>query len=100
MVRVFGFGGLRSAIVRVEVLHFDGCPTSWAVERASCEVFAREGVQADIELVAVDTAEAAMRAFRSGVPLRPRRCSCRLRDVFRVGRTFRNSPFTHLERLS
>ena len=88
MVRVFGFGGLRSAIVRVEVLYFDGCPTSWAVERALCEVFAREGVQADIELVAVDTAEAAKRAFRSGVPLRRRRCSCCLRDVFRVGRTF------------
>jgi hypothetical protein len=54
--------------MRVEVLYFDGCQTYRAAEKILREVFAREGVVADIALVAVDTEEQARRLRFPGSP--------------------------------
>jgi hypothetical protein len=41
--------------MRVELLYFDGCPTYQAAEEALREVLGREGAEAEVELVAVNT---------------------------------------------
>jgi len=54
--------------MRVEVLHFDGCPTYRATEKTLRGVLVREDVEADVELVAVNTDEEAQRLRFPGSP--------------------------------
>jgi hypothetical protein len=54
--------------VRVEVLYFDGCPTYVAAARILREVLAELGVEAGVELVAVNTDEEAKRLQFPGSP--------------------------------
>jgi hypothetical protein len=61
-------GGLRCATVRIEVLYFDGCPTYRAAEETLRGVLAQEEVEADVELVAVNTDEEARRLRFPGSP--------------------------------
>jgi hypothetical protein len=54
--------------MRVEVLYFDGCPTYLAAEKALREVLAEEGVEAEVELVAVNTDDEARELRIPGSP--------------------------------
>ncbi len=45
--------------MKVEVLYFDGCPTYQTATKTLRAVLAGEGVEADVELVAVNTDEEA-----------------------------------------
>jgi hypothetical protein len=54
--------------MRVEVLYFDGCPTYLETERTLQEVLAEEGIEAEVELVAVNTDEEARRLRFPGSP--------------------------------
>lgn len=54
--------------MKVEVLYFDGCPTYLAAEKAVREALAEEGVEAGVELVAVNTDEEAQRLRFPGSP--------------------------------
>jgi hypothetical protein len=69
MVSLSRGGGLRSAAMRVEVLYFDGCPTYQAAEETLRGVLAREDIEADVELVAVNTDEEAQRLKFPGSPI-------------------------------
>ena len=52
----------------VEVLYFDGCPTYRAAEETLRGVLTQEDVQAEVELVAVNTDEEAQRLRFPGSP--------------------------------
>jgi hypothetical protein len=54
--------------MRVELLYFDGCPTYQAAEEALREVLGREGAEAEVELVAVNTDREAQRLRFPGSP--------------------------------
>jgi hypothetical protein len=54
--------------MKVEVLYFDGCPTYEAAEKTLRDVFADKGLEADVELVAVNTDEEARRLRFPGSP--------------------------------
>ena len=54
--------------MRVEVLYFDGCPTYVAATRTLQEVLSELGVEAEVELVAVNTDEEARRLRFPGSP--------------------------------
>ena len=54
--------------MRVEVLYFDGCPTYLETERTLREVLAEEGIEAEVELVALNTDEEARRLRFPGSP--------------------------------
>jgi hypothetical protein len=54
--------------VHVEVLYFDGCPTYVAATRTLREVLSELGVEAEVELVAVNTDEEAKRLQFPGSP--------------------------------
>jgi hypothetical protein len=54
--------------VNVKVLYFDGCPTYMAATRTLREVLSELGVEADVELVAVNTDEEAQRLRFPGSP--------------------------------
>ena len=54
--------------MRVEVLYFDGCPTSAAATRTLKEVLAELGEEADVELVAVNSQQEAKRLGFPGSP--------------------------------
>jgi hypothetical protein len=54
--------------MKVEILYFDGCPTYLRAEETLRGVLAREGVEADIELVAVNTDEEAQELRFPGSP--------------------------------
>jgi hypothetical protein len=47
--------------MRVEVLYFDGCPTYVVAERALRELLAEQGIEAEVDLVAVNSDEEAQR---------------------------------------
>jgi hypothetical protein len=68
MVSLSGFDGLWSATMRVEVLYFDGCPTYRVAEKTLRAVLAQEDVEAEVELVAVNTDEEAQRLRFPGSP--------------------------------
>jgi hypothetical protein len=59
MVRTSRFDVLRSAIMRVEVLYFEGCPSYREAETTLRGALAEEGIEAGVELVAVNTDEEA-----------------------------------------
>ncbi len=54
--------------MKVEVLYFDGCPTYEAATKTLRAVLAEEGVEAEVELVAVNTDEEAQRLRFPGSP--------------------------------
>jgi len=54
--------------MKVEVLYFDGCPTYLDAEGTVRKVLAEEGVEAGMELVAVNTDEEARRLRFPGSP--------------------------------
>ena len=54
--------------MKVEILYFDGCPTYETATETLRAVLAEEGMEADIELVAVDTDEEARRLRFAGSP--------------------------------
>ena len=54
--------------MKVEILYFDGCPTYLPAEETLRGVLAREEVEADVELVAVNTNEEAQKLRFAGSP--------------------------------
>ncbi len=54
--------------MKVQVLYFDGCPTYVAAEQAVREALAEEGIEAGLELVAVNTDEEAQELWFPGSP--------------------------------
>ena len=54
--------------MKVEVLYFDGCPTHRAAHRTLAEVLFEKGLEAEVELVAVNTDEEARRLRFPGSP--------------------------------
>jgi hypothetical protein len=45
--------------MKVEILYFDGCPTYQATHETLAEVLSEEGLEAEVELVTVNTDEEA-----------------------------------------
>jgi hypothetical protein len=68
MVCVSRFDSLWSATMRVELLYFDGRPTYRVAEKTLRGVLAQEDVEAEVELVAVNTDEEAQRLRFPGSP--------------------------------
>ena len=54
--------------MKVEILYFDGCPTYLEAENALRGVLSEEGIEAGVEMVAVDTDEEAQRLRFPGSP--------------------------------
>ena len=54
--------------MKVEVLYFEGCPAYQMAENLLWEVFAEEGIEAEIELVAVNSDDEAQRLRFPGSP--------------------------------
>jgi hypothetical protein len=54
--------------MKVEILYFNGCPTYLQAEETLRGVLAREGVSAEVELVAVNTDEKAQELRFPGSP--------------------------------
>jgi hypothetical protein len=54
--------------MRVEVLYFDGCPTYRVAEKTLRGVLAQEDVEAEVELVAVNSDEEVQRLRFPGSP--------------------------------
>ncbi|HEX6709484.1 MAG TPA: thioredoxin family protein [Rubrobacter sp.] len=52
----------------MEILYFDGCPTCKATEKTLQEVIAKEGIDVEIKLVAINTDEEAQRVRFVGSP--------------------------------
>lgn len=62
--------GDRSGVtaIKAEILYFDGCPTYRMVEKTLREVFSAESVEAEVEMVVVNTGEEAARLRFPGSP--------------------------------
>ena len=56
------------ADMRFEILYFDGCPTYQTAHKTIIQVLAEEGIEADAELVAVNTDEEAQQLRFPGSP--------------------------------
>lgn len=54
--------------MKLEILYFDGCPTYLEAERMLQEALRAEGVQAEVDLVTVNTDEEAERLRFPGSP--------------------------------
>jgi len=54
--------------MKIDILYFDGCPTYRAAEKTLRETLVEEGIEAEVELVAVDTDEEARRLGFPGSP--------------------------------
>ena len=54
--------------MKIEILYFDGCPTYGAAEKTVRGVLAEQGIEAGVELVAVNTDEEAQRLRFPGSP--------------------------------
>jgi hypothetical protein len=54
--------------MKIEILHFDGCPTYRVTENTLTQVLAEEGVEAEVELVAVNSDVEARRLRFPGSP--------------------------------
>lgn len=54
--------------MKIEILYFDGCPTYRAAEETVGRVLAEQGIEAEVELVAVNTYEEAQRLRFPGSP--------------------------------
>jgi hypothetical protein len=60
--------GGAEKMMKVEILYFEGCPTYLRAEETLRGVLAREGVEADVELVAVNSDEEAQELRFPGSP--------------------------------
>jgi hypothetical protein len=69
--------------MRMEILYFDGCPTYGAALKTLRKVLADEGLQAEVELVAVNTDKDARSLRLPGETCQP---ALRLRRSARCGR--------------
>ncbi len=58
----------KRGTMKVEILYFDGCPTYVAAEKAVRDALAEEGIEAGVELVAVNTDEEAQELRFPGSP--------------------------------
>jgi hypothetical protein len=58
----------RRSTVKIEILYFDGCPTYRVAEERLREVLDQEDVEADVELVRVNTDEEAQKLRFPGSP--------------------------------
>lgn len=54
--------------MKVEILYFEGCPTYKVAEKTLREVLENEGIEAEVELVTVNTDEEARRLRFPGSP--------------------------------
>ncbi|MDP8947582.1 MAG: thioredoxin family protein [Actinomycetota bacterium] len=54
--------------MEIELLYFDGCPSYRTAEKILWEVLAKKGMEADVELVAVNSDEEARRLRFPGSP--------------------------------
>ena len=54
--------------MKVEILYFDGCPTYEAATKTLCAVLAEEGLEAEVQLVAVNSDDEAGRLRFPGSP--------------------------------
>ena len=54
--------------MKVEILYFDGCPTYLGASKALRRVLEEQGVDAEVELVAVNTDEEAQELRFAGSP--------------------------------
>ena len=54
--------------MRMEIAHFDGCPTYLAAEKTLREVLEEQGIAAEVELVAVSTDGEAQELRFAGSP--------------------------------
>src|SRR5215203_3978299 len=54
--------------MQMEILYFDGCPTYREAEKTLRDVLEEEGLDAEVELVAVNTDEVARRLAFPGSP--------------------------------
>ena len=54
--------------MKVEILYFDGCPTYLKAEKTLREILEEQGVDAEVELVAVNTDEGAQEDRLVGSP--------------------------------
>ena len=54
--------------MKIEILHFDGCPTYRVTENTLRQVLAEESLEAEVELVAVNSDEEARRLRFPGSP--------------------------------
>jgi ABC-2 type transport system permease protein len=54
--------------MKVDILYFDGCPTYRAAEKTVREALAEEGIEAEVDLVAVNTDEEARKLGFAGSP--------------------------------
>ena len=54
--------------LEIELLYFDGCPSYRTAEKILREVLAKEGMEADVELVAVNSDEEARKIRFPGSP--------------------------------
>jgi hypothetical protein len=54
--------------MKVQILYFEGCPAYMAAEQMVRVVLAREGIEAEVDLVAVNTNEEARRLRFPGSP--------------------------------
>lgn len=59
---------MSDTIMRIELLYFHGCPKYAAAEENLRRVLREEGIEAEVELVAVDTDEEARRLRFPGSP--------------------------------
>ena len=57
-----------ATLTKVEILYFEGCPTYLGAEDTVRKVLAEEGVEARVELVAIETDEEARRLRCPGSP--------------------------------
>ena len=58
----------KRGTMKVEILYFDGCPTYVVADKAVREVLSEEGIEAGVELVAVNTDEEAQEFRFPGSP--------------------------------
>ena len=54
--------------MKVEVLYFNGCPTYRAAQKTFAEVLSEKGVEAEVDLVAVNSDQEARRLRLPGSP--------------------------------
>jgi hypothetical protein len=68
MVYVLPEASRRRSTMKIEILYFEGCPTYLKAHKTLRGVLEEEGVDAEVELIAVNTAEEAQELRFTGSP--------------------------------
>src|SRR5215216_7749769 len=68
MVYVLQEASRRRNAMQMEILYFDGCPTYLKAEKTLREVLEEEGLEAEVDLIAVNTDEEAQELRFAGSP--------------------------------